>query len=193
MVLFIDEIDSLQNETLVSVLRQLRSGYPRRPRNFPQSLALIGVRDVRDYKVASGSDRLNTASPFNIKIESLTLRNFTAAEVAELYGQHTAATGQVFTTEATARAFELTQGQPWLVNALARQIVEFILPDSHQAITVEQVEHAKEILIQRQDTHLDSLASILREDRVRAIIEPMLAGQELADIPSDDIQFLLDL
>ncbi|NET36873.1 MAG: ATP-binding protein [Cyanothece sp. SIO1E1] len=194
LVVFIDEIDILQDETLISVLRQLRSGYPKRPQRFPQSVALIGVRDVRDYKVAAGgSDRLNTASPFNIKVESLTLRNFTQTEVEQLYGQHTAATGQVFLPASVQRAFQLTQGQPWLVNALARQIVEVLLPDPEQAIAVEHVEQAKEILIQRQDTHLDSLTSLLREQRVRAIIEPMLAGQELGDIPSDDVQFLIDL
>ena len=84
VVVFIDEIDSLKNNVLISVLRQLRSGYPNRPKSFPQALALIGVRDVRDYKVASGgSNRSNISSPFNIKIESLTLRNFTVEEVAE--------------------------------------------------------------------------------------------------------------
>ncbi|KAF3890567.1 ATP-binding protein [Tolypothrix campylonemoides VB511288_2] len=94
LVIFIDEIDSLQNETLISVLRQLRDGYPNRPHNFPLSVGLIGLRDVRDYKVASGgSDRLNTASPFNIKVSSLTLRNFNAQEVAALYQQHTDETG----------------------------------------------------------------------------------------------------
>ncbi|MEO1402800.1 MAG: ATP-binding protein [Cyanobacteria bacterium J06635_1] len=194
LVVFIDEIDALKDQTLISVLRQLRNGYPKRPGRFPHALALIGVRDVRDYKVASGgSNRLNTASPFNIKIESLTLGNFTQAEVAELYGQHTAATGQIFGPEAIQQAFELTQGQPWLVNALARQMVEILVPDPQQAIEVEHVHQAKEILIQRQDTHLDSLSSLLREDRVRAVIEPMLAGQELGDIPNDDRQFLIDL
>ncbi|MDH6106604.1 ATP-binding protein, partial [Anabaenopsis tanganyikae CS-531] len=64
LVVFIDEIDSLQNQTLITVLRQLRDGFPRRPQGFPQCVALIGMRDVRDYKVASGgSDRLNTSSP----------------------------------------------------------------------------------------------------------------------------------
>jgi len=178
LVVFIDEIDSLQDETLISVLRQLRNGYPKRPNGFPQALALIGVRDVRDYKLASGgSRRLNTSSPFNIKIKSLTLRNFTAAEVAQLYEQHTTETGQVFEREAVEQAFALTQGQPWLVNALAKEIVEELVTEPTQPITVDHIETAKEILIQRQDTHLDSLASILREDRVRAVIEPMLIGQ----------------
>ncbi len=194
LVVFIDEIDSLQNQTLISVLRQLRDGYPRRPQGFPQSVGLIGLRDVRDYKVASGgSGRLNTASPFNIKVRSLTLKNFTHHEVATLYNQHTTATGQVFTPEAIEYAYEMTQGQPWLVNALAKEVVEELVTDPEVPITVEHLATAKEILIQRQDTHLDSLAEKLHEERVQAIVEPILAGQELRNPPWDDVQYLLDL
>lgn len=194
LVLFIDEIDSLQDQTLISVLRQLRDGFPKRPENFPASVGLIGLRDVRDYKVAAGgSDRLNTASPFNIKVSSITLRNFNETEVEELYLQHTRETGQVFTQEATEIAFDLTQGQPWLVNALAKEVVEKLVRDRRIKIAKEQILQAKEILITRQDTHLDSLADRLREPRVKAIIEPMLAGLELGNIPNDDIQFVIDL
>jgi hypothetical protein len=194
LVLFLDEIDALQDATLISALRQLRDGYPERPATFPWSLALIGLRDVRDYKVASGGgERLHTASPFNIKVESLTLRPFTAEEVAELYGQHTADTGQLFTPAALRRAFDLTQGQPWLVNALARQAVQVVVPDPTQPVDVAELNQAKELLIQRQDTHLDSLAERLREPRVRHVIEPLLAGRALADVPADDRQFVLDL
>jgi AAA-like domain len=194
LVIFIDEIDALQDQALMSILRQLRDGYPNRPQGFPQSVGLIGLRDVRDYKVASGgSDRLNTSSPFNIKVESLTLRNFNADEVVELCSQHTADTGQIFTPESLQRLYDLTQGQPWLVNALARQMTEFIAEDPAITVTIEHVEQAKEILIQRQDTHLDSLAERLREDRVKAIIEPMLAGRELPESPNDDRQYLVDL
>jgi type II secretory pathway predicted ATPase ExeA len=194
LVIFIDEIDTLQDEALISVLRQLRDGYPDRPQSFPQSIGLIGLRDVRDYKVASGgSNRLNTSSPFNIKVSSLTLRNFNAAEVQQLYQQHTLETGQVFTNNAIATAFELTQGQPWLVNAIAKEIVENMVRDTTIAITQEHIQKAKEILIARQDTHLDSLAERLREPRVKAIIEPILAGQALKDTPADDRQYLIDL
>jgi hypothetical protein len=194
LVIFLDEIDALSHESLISVLRQLRSGYPRRPQGFPHSLGLVGMRDVRDYKVQSGgSDRLNTASPFNIKVESLTLGNFTFEDVQSLYRQHTEATGQVFTPEAISHAFYLTDGQPWLVNALARQATEFLVKDCTQPITVATIEKAKTILIQRQDTHLDSLAERLREDRVRTIIQPILAGEDLPDVPPDDIRYLLDL
>ncbi|BAY86313.1 hypothetical protein NIES267_58190 [Calothrix parasitica NIES-267] len=194
LVIFIDEIDSLENDALISVLRQLRDGFPNRPKNFPSSVGLIGLRDVRDYKVASGgSQRLNTASPFNIKVSSITLRNFNAEEVAELYQQHTEDTGQIFTSEASAAAFDLTQGQPWLVNALAKEVVEKLVKDRSISITKEHILKAKEIIIARQDTHLDSLAEKLREQRVKNIIEPILAGQTLGDTPNDDRQYLIDL
>jgi type II secretory pathway predicted ATPase ExeA len=194
LVIFIDEIDSLQDIALISILRQLRDGYQNRPDAFPQSIGLIGMRDVRDYKIAaSGSDRLNTSSPFNIKVESLTLYNFNPEEVTALYQQHTDDTGQIFTPEATQLAFEITQGQPWLVNAIARQLIEVVAPEPSITVTPSMVEEAKEILIRRQDTHLDSLAERLREDRVKAIIEPMLAGMDLGNIPNEDIQFVQDL
>ncbi|NEP60182.1 MAG: ATP-binding protein [Symploca sp. SIO2G7] len=194
LVLFIDEIDTLQDAALISVLRQLRNGFRTRPHGFPQSVALIGLRDVRDYKAASdGSARLTTSSPFNIKAESITMRNFTAAEVAELYQQHTDDTGQIFSQAATELVFELTDGQPWLVNALARQLVEELAPAPATTITPALVQQAKEILIKRQDTHLDSLAERLQEQRIKAIIEPMLAGLPLPVTANDDRQYLVDL
>jgi hypothetical protein len=196
IVLFLDEIDSLVDAVLISVLRQLRSGYPERPAQFPLSVALIGLRDVRDYRLEVRPDErtLGTASPFNIKVESITLPNFTAPEVAELYAQHTAETGQNFTPEATALAFEVTGGQPWLVNALARQAVNEVVPDRALSIEARHVERAKELLIQRRDTHLDSLLKRLREVRVRRILEPILAGEILTpEVLQDDVQFVQDL
>ena len=191
LVLFLDEADALRGQTLLSVLRQLRDGYRSRPAGFPWSLALIGLRDIRDYRVEE--DQLGTASPFNIKVVSIRLEDFREDEVGELYAQHTAETGQVFQPEAVARAFYLSQGQPWLVNALAKELVEQLVPDPAQPITAQDVERAKEVLIARKDTHLDSLAARLREPRVRRIVEPMLAGRALGDVSEEDLQFLLDL
>ncbi len=195
LVLFLDEIDALSGEVLVSVLRQLRDGYGKRPGHFPWSLCLCGMRDVRDYKLASGgSERLNSASPFNIKDESLTLLNFTAEEVAELYAQHAAETGQVFLPEAVSLVFEQTEGQPWLVNALARQAVDVLVTDRTQPIGPEHIAEARELLIQRRDTHLDSLAERLREPRIRRIIEPMLIGSVPSmDIMNDDLVYARDM
>src|SRR5215470_3505935 len=196
LVLFFDEIDSLSGQSLISVLSQLRDGYYERPDGFPASVALCGLRDVRDYKAASGGDptRLGSASPFNIKLESLRLGDFTPDEVRELYAQHTAETGQEFTPDAMERVVELTAGQPWLVNAVAREVVEKIGVPAAEPITVGHMDQAKERLILARATHLDSLAAKLAEPRVHRVIEPVLAG-ELFDLDpyDDDLRYTCDL
>ena len=196
LVLVFDEIDALEGDSLKSILSQLRVGFPTRPAAFPWSLILCGMRDVRDYKAASGGGpvRLGSSSPFNIKERSIRLGNFDEAEVRELYGQHTAETGQVFTEGALVRAWELSQGQPWLVNALALEIVEQIGVPATEPITAAHMDTAKERLILSRATHLDSLVARLREDRVQRVLEPILAG-ELADQDplDDDYQYVGDL
>ncbi|PNJ93061.1 hypothetical protein CEP14_12890 [Cylindrospermopsis raciborskii C04] len=86
-----------------------------------------------------------------------------------------------------------TETSPRLVNALARQATQVLVQDVNEPITAEVINQAKEMLIQRQDTHLDSLAERLREERVKTIIEPILAGEDLPDVPPDDIRYVLDL
>jgi hypothetical protein len=172
-----DEIDALRGESLRSVLRQLRDGHRTRPADFPASVVLCGLRDVRDYQAASGGDpdRLGTASPFNIKVASLRMGDFTEDEVAALYAQHTDETGQPFTEAALARAFDYTRGQPWLVNALAREVTEELGIAPPAPITPEHVDQAKERLILARATHLESLAARLAEPRVRRVIAPLIA------------------
>ncbi len=198
LVLLVDEIDSLVGDTLISVLRQLRSNYDRRPTHFPQSVILCGVRDVRDYRIYSSRERavITGASAFNIKAESLRLGDFSESEVAALIASHTAESGQAFQQEAIHGIWSLTLGQPWLVNALAYQAC-FKNPsgrDRSRAICPADIERAKEALIQARATHLDQLADKLNESRVRGVVEPLLAGTGLpADLPADDLDYVVDL
>jgi hypothetical protein len=193
LVLFFDEIDSMVGDTVIGVLRQLRAGFPQRPTHFPWAVVLCGMRDVRDYKLASGGGppRIGSASPFNVKVESSRLGDFTFDEVRALYAQHTADTGQPFTEAAIARAFELTAGQPWLVNALAREIVDKMKVPASEPITVDHMDQAKERLILARATHLDSLLARLTEPRVRRVVEPLIAGDVMhGDDLDDDVAYV---
>ncbi|MBK5939236.1 AAA-like domain-containing protein [Halochromatium roseum] len=196
-VLLLDEVDALVGDTLLSLLRQLRAGYPQRPTAFPHTVVLCGVRDLRDYRIQARSERelITGGSAFNIKAKSLRLGDFSAEETRTLLLEHTQETGQVFTPEALEQVWTLTQGQPWLVNALADRAC-FELPagrDRTQPITRALIDQAKEQMILERVTHLDQLAHKLQEPRVRRVIEPMLAGTALGDVADDDIQYLLDL
>ncbi len=188
LVIFFDEIDSLVGDSIINVLRQLRAGFPSRPEHFPWSIVLCGMRDVRDYKLASGGNppRIGSSSPFNIKVKASRLGDFSFDELCLLYAQHTEETGQPFTKAALARAFELTAGQPWLVNALAREVIDEMKVPVSEPITTRHLDMAKERLILARATHLDSLLARLREDRVRRILAPLIAGDVVQGSDLDD-------
>ncbi len=196
-VLFIDEIDALVGDSLLAVLRQLRAGYDMRPESFPQSVALCGVRDVRDYRIHSATEKAVIAggSAFNIKAASMRLGDFSAEEVQALLNQHTQETGQEFTPDAVVAITARSQGQPWLVNALADEACfrRKAGRNRTRAIHSEDIADAQEALILRRETHLDQLADKLREHRVRRVIEPLLSGGDQGTFSQQDIEYVRDL
>jgi hypothetical protein len=198
LVLFIDEIDSLSDKTLVSFIRQLRDGYITRDEiPFPHSIALIGLRNIRDFKskIRENKDTLGSASPFNIIAESKTIKHFSKENIENLYEQHTEDTGQAFPKEVINRVYEQTNGQPWLVNAIAREITQKILDqDFSKTIELEMVDKAIQNIILRRDTHIDSLLDKLKEERIKKVIEPIILGKETTiEILHDDTQYCLNL
>ena len=197
LVLFIDEIDSLIGDTLVSVLRQLRDGYANRPEFAPISVILCGVRDIRDYRIHKSSGEIITGgSCFNVKAKSLRLGDFIESDIRELYLQHTEATGQIFEENIYPKVWRLTHGQPWLVNALANQVT-WEMPegrDRNNPITLDMIEEAADQLILSRETHLDQLADKLSESRVHSVLEAVIAGEKWINKPEpDDVEYVIDL
>ena len=197
LVLLIDEIDALVGDSLLAVLRQLRAGYDLRPASFPHSVILCGVRDVRDYRIHSGSEKQVVAggSAFNIKSASLRLGDFSEDEVRSLLLQHTAETGQVFTPQALETVWCRTLGQPWLVNALAYEACfrNKASRDRRRPVTEDDILNAQERLIARRETHLDQLADKLREGRVRRVVAPLLSGDARPEFTARDLEYVRDL
>jgi hypothetical protein len=199
LVVLFDEADGLVGAAMVSFLTQLRSGYiDRSTTPFPHALALIGMRQVRDYGLSAEDRRgvswLGTTSPFNITAEAATLEPFDREDVHSLLHQHTEHTGQKWETSAMDRIYDLSQGHPWLVNAMADQIVNRDVEDRSVTIAADHVETAKETIIRERRTHIDSLLARLREERVKRVIEPMLVGGQVAgDSMDDDFAYVMGL
>jgi hypothetical protein len=196
LVVLFDEVDTLSGPTLVSFLRQLRGGFASRGvGRFPTSVALVGMRDLKDYLAASKDGTpVNPGSPFNIKEQSQTLRSFNFEEVQALLLQHTAATGQVFEDVVIREIFRLSGGQPWLVNSLAKECVLRLVTDG-SPIVFDHIEQAKELLIKSRAVHIDSLGERLKEDRVKRVIQPILAGSIDPDLgrQNANVQYCMDL
>ncbi|MDP7316772.1 MAG: AAA-like domain-containing protein [SAR324 cluster bacterium] len=197
VVLFLDEVDALVGDTLISLLRQIRAGYAQRPQAFPQSLVLCGLRDIQDYRIhRSDGEVITGGSAFNIKAKSLRLGNFSEAEVRRLFEQHTAATGQVFNEAIFAELWEDTCGQPWLVNALGHELTweDRSARDRSIPISLEQYWAARERLIESRATHLDQLADKLQEPRVHRVVAPLLHGDaDQLEAGAQDFQYVIDL
>jgi hypothetical protein len=102
-------------------------------------------------------------------------------------------TGQAFSDEALALVYELTRGQPWLVNALLQKCVWQLCPKGER-VELERIEEARELLIQERAVHLDSLAERLRDPRVKRIVQSILIGESDPTLTDgDDFRLTLDL
>ena len=185
LVLFFDEVDGLGRDSLISFFKQIREDFEERPQNFPHSIGLIGVRSFRMHEVENLID-----GPFISSYEAVRLPDFKREEIEKLYQQHTDATGQVFTSEALEHVFHLTQGQPWLVNALAFEACFRNVTDRSIPITGEVIDKARKVLILRRDTHLDALLSCLKDRSVMEIIDAIMSAREDVLFKDEAVQFV---
>ena len=116
LVLIIDEIEGLNPDLFSQFLHTIRNLYHFRENHCLESVILVGVSNI----VGVVGDN---ASPFNIA-DNLPVPYFTAPEVTELLDMHTRETGQQFERKVVKKIFEITAGQPGLVNGFANQLVE---------------------------------------------------------------------
>lgn len=197
LVLLLDEVDSLYDDVLISTLRQLRDGFQARPTHFPHSIAMVGLRDIREYRLRVRADNpsIGAGSPFNVKAKSFFLPVFSREEVRHLLDQHTLDTGQLFSDLVFEKLYAYSGGQPWLINALANEMVaELLENDFSREITPDLVEEAKERLIAQRQTHLDSLSDKIDDPRVRPIIMSIINGAPPAfDGFDDSMRYCRDL
>jgi hypothetical protein len=195
LVVLFDEVDVLQDQAMVSFLRQLRGGFAARGiGKFPVSVALVGMRDLRDYLIQSKDGHLvNPGSPFNIKEDSATIGNFPADDIKELAGQHTTETGQVFSADALDLIYDFTRGQPWLTNSILKKCT-WTLCAGGEPVNSAHIYQAKEMLIQERAVHLDSLVERLKDPRVKRIVQTILIGDMNPEVmQGDDFRFTLDM
>jgi hypothetical protein len=198
LIVLFDEVDVLQGEALISFLRQLRDGFANRGvGKFPISIALVGMRDLKDYITASkGGTPPNPGSPFNIKEDSASITNFHKDDVVRLFAQRTKETGQAITREALDYVYEQSQGQPWIVNSLFKRATMRVLDsDSTETVTIAHIQEARKQMIEARETHLDSLGTRLRDPRIRKVIQTIMTGEFDLSITktNPDVELAMDL
>jgi hypothetical protein len=159
-------------------------------------MALVGMRDLKDYLTASKDGKEpNPGSPINIKEDSSSLTNFNKEDIARLFAQRTAENGQQITQEALDYVYEQSRGQPWIVNSLFKRVTMQIMDE--QSVETAELKHfaeAREKMIMARETHLDALAYRLEEPGIRDVIEPILTGELEPDLAkTDSFRLCIDL
>ncbi|MDR2438659.1 MAG: hypothetical protein LBE12_04710, partial [Planctomycetaceae bacterium] len=197
LVVLFDEVDVLEGEVMINFLRQLRSGFATRGiGKFPVSIALVGMRDLKDYLVsAKGGQPVNPGSPFNIKEDSAVIGNFSKEDIVNLFAQRTKETGQQIELAAIDYIWEQSKGQPWIVNSLfKRATLQILDSDDFQTVTLDHIKTAREQMILARETHLDSLAYRLQDPKIKYVLETLMTGSLDLQLPqSDSFRICLDL
>jgi len=197
LIVLFDEVDVMEGDTMISFLRQLRGGFASRGiGKFPVSIALVGMRDLKDYITASKDGTAsNPGSPFNIKEDSVSISNFKKDDIAQLFAQRTVENGQQIDADALEYIYEQSKGQPWIVNSLFMRATMRILDQySTETVKLEHVEQARQDMIMARETHLDALAVRLEEPGTRDVIEPILTGEPEPDLAkSEAFRICMDL
>jgi hypothetical protein len=197
LVMLLDEVDALEGASMISFLRQLRGGFMERGvGKFPVSIALVGMRDVKDY-ITAAKDGVppSPLSPFNIKEDSIFLGNFSQKDVQSLFAQRTEETGQQITKDALEYVWEQSMGQPWIVNSLfKRATLRVLKEDDYSDVTIDHIKTAREQMVLARETHLDSLAVRLAEPDIRKFMEKFFVGDnEPGLVESDACRKCLDM
>jgi len=122
LIMIIDEVEGLQNSEFLNLLmHMIRDIYHQREKYGLRSVILTGVSNISDILQKN-------ASPFNIS-DQLNVPYFTKEETRDLLEQHEQETSQTFEDGVKELIWQNTAGQPGLVNALARDLVEKKAPD----------------------------------------------------------------
>ncbi len=127
VILLIDEFDSLPPPVIDDLVSRFRAMYLAREGYFLHGLALVGVRAVLGVDSPRGS-------PFNVQ-RSLHVPNLTRDEVAELFAQYQAESGQTVEPEVRGQVFDVTRGQPGLVSWFGELCTEKYNPGRAEPIT----------------------------------------------------------
>ncbi|MDR3111016.1 MAG: PD-(D/E)XK nuclease domain-containing protein [Planctomycetaceae bacterium] len=189
LVVLFDEVDVLEGETMISFLRQLRSGFSDRGvGKFPVSIALVGMHDLKDWLISVKNGKMvNPGSPFNIKERSVTISNFVKEDIGDLFAQRTEETSQQIEPAALDYVWEQSKGQPWIVNNLfKRATMEILDEEDYQTVTLAHIQQAREQMIPDRETHLEALSFRLKDPNIRYVMETLITGNIDMDLANSD-------
>lgn len=133
LILLIDEFDALPPALVDALVGRFHAMALSRRGYVLHGLALVGVRAVLGVDSPRGS-------PFNVQ-RSLHVPNLDLAEVETLFAQYAAERQRVVEPDIAKEVFEVTRGQPGLVNWLGELLTETYPPSADALIHAVRSSH----------------------------------------------------
>ena len=181
-VLIIDEFDGTPDYALGELMHHFRRLYHQKAEHALHSVALVGVRNITEVN-------LDKASPFNI-VDEIQIPYFTAKEVRGLINQYAGETGQSFQSEVVRQVHSNTAGQPGLVCALCRDLVERFAADRSEPVNMDAFWPLLEYyLIERLDKNISNIVSKARQEQAM-MLKVLFNGEVPFRIDNPAICFL---
>lgn len=152
IVLLIDEFDAISIDITRDFLYTLRDMYIRRRETKAfaiYSIGVVGVKNIAELNFGS-------QSPFNIAVQ-INIENFSLNQVYELINQYLEESGQRFDGGVIEKIYDETGGQPFLANRLCAMLVEKVVQDKEENISMDGLYQALELLLDEGNPHFYSL------------------------------------
>ncbi|MEA3445966.1 MAG: ATP-binding protein [Bacteroidota bacterium] len=162
-ILIIDEVEGINKEYFGEFLHSIRNAYHSKERHCLKSVILVGVSNITGIMQ-------DNASPFNIADE-LNISYFSNAETMELLAQHETETGQLFVKKVKSKIYEITAGQPGLVNGFAFRLVD-TNPDKKIIDYEDYLEVEQWYLTRKIDKNISNVLKVAK--RYRSFVENLL-------------------
>lgn len=154
----------------------LRKTYRIKKEYGLRSVILTGVSNITEILQES-------ASPFNIA-DQIQVPYFTREEVTDLLDQHEQEKGQFFDEDVKAGIYENTLGQPGLVNALSRDLVEKKCPKGERVTLSSFYKTLDDFTRVYIDKNISNV--VAKAKNCSEIVKKILFGENVGFDTSDD-------
>jgi hypothetical protein len=129
LLIVIDEFEGIPLCVLNEFMHALRDMYHQKEYHVLHSMMLVGVSTIAELVHT-------TASPFNVA-EEIEVSYFTEAEINELIDQYVVESHQDFDRQVRKAIYKNTNGQPGLVNALCKYLVEKVPVEKQKCVGMD--------------------------------------------------------
>ncbi|MDR1035678.1 MAG: hypothetical protein LBT40_03625 [Deltaproteobacteria bacterium] len=192
LALFLDDLETLPNYFLLSLLHQFRDAWSGRSAYpFPRSFVLCGAAAARELAPAPEAGLTGPRPLVTLPALPLEIPPFEREEAGWLLAEHTREGGRSYTEDAVDEAAYWSGGSPAALCALARTVEEDVLAgDPSAEADGGDFDRAAALVLARREAGIAHALRALEIPGVASAFEAMILGEPglPAGVSTDDLR-----